>query len=89
MISITALFTFSILFLYSMMKRHSTVAAASILGGWIVGNLLLRFSNYTVYTHMLVTLPLFVYAIVLMGSFYIYLKYLGKLIHFKQTEGAF
>lgn len=89
MISITALFTFSILFLYGMMKRRSTVAAASILVGWIFGNLLLRFSNYTMYTHMLDTLPLFVYGLVLVGTLYIYLKYLGKLIHFKQTEGAF
>ncbi len=89
MISITALFTFSILFLYGMMKRRSTVAAATILVGWIVGNLLLRFSNYTMYTQMLITLPLFVYGLVLIGSLYIYLKYLGKLIHFKQTEGAF
>ena len=89
MISITALFTFSILFLFGMMKRRSTVAAASILAGWIVGNILLRFSNYSVYTNILVTLPLFIYGIVLIGSLYIYLKYLGKLIQFKQTEGAF
>ncbi|MEK5038510.1 hypothetical protein [Sporosarcina sp. FSL K6-3457] len=89
MISLTALFTFSILFLYGMMKRRSTVAVASILTGWIVGNLLLRFSNYSLYTQMLVALPLFIYGLVLGGTFYIYLKYLGKLIHFKQTEGAF
>jgi hypothetical protein len=89
MISITALFVFSILFLFGMMKRRSTVAAATLLVGWIGGNLLLRISNYTVYTNMLVTLPLFVYGLVLIGTLYIYLKYLGKLINFKQAEGAF
>jgi hypothetical protein len=89
MISITALFTFSISFLYGMMKRRSTVSAATILVGWIVGNVLFRFSNYTMYTNILVTLPLFVYCLVLLGSIYFYLKYLNRLIHFKQTEGAF
>ncbi|KAA0965759.1 hypothetical protein FQ087_05625 [Sporosarcina sp. ANT_H38] len=89
MISITALFTFSILFLYGMMKRRTTVAAAMLIVCWIVGNLLLRISNYTIYTNILVTLPLFVYGIVLIGSMFFYLKYLNRLIHFKQTEGAF
>lgn len=72
-----------------MMKRRSTVGAVSIFFGWIAGNLLLRFSNYMIYTHMLVTLPLFIYGIVLVGTLYSYLKYLEKLMHFKQTEGAF
>jgi len=89
MISITALFTFSLSFLYGMMKRRSTVAAATILVSWIAGNVLLRISNYTMYTNILVTLPIFVYGIVLMGSIYFYLKYINRLIHFKQTEGAF
>lgn len=89
MISTTALFIFSNLFLYGMMKRRSTFAAATILIGWIMGNVLLRFSNYTVYTNVLVTLPIFIYGIVLIGCLYLYLKYLGKLIYFKQTEGAF
>jgi hypothetical protein len=89
MISITALFTFSISFLYGMMKSRSTLAVVTIIVAWIVGNLLLRISNYTMYFNILVTMPLFVYGIVILGSIYFYLKYLNRLIHFKQTEGAF
>ena len=89
MISITALFTFSISFLYGMMKSRSTLAVVTIIVAWIVGNLLLRLSNYTMYFNILVTMPLFVYGIVILGSIYFYLKYLNRLIHFKQTEGAF
>lgn len=89
MISVTALFTFSILFLYGMMKRRTTVAAAMLIVSWIVGNLLVQFLNSNMYNNILVTMPLFVYGIILTGSLYVYLKYLNKLIHFKQTEGAF
>ena len=88
-ISITALFTFSIIFLYALMKKRSTVVVAMTVVGWMVGNLILRYVDYQMYSHVLANLPLFVYAIILASSIYIYLKSLNKLIHFKQTEGVF
>ncbi|MBE1554988.1 hypothetical protein [Sporosarcina limicola] len=89
MISNTALFIFSILFLYALMKRRSTVIVAATIVGWTFGNLLLRFADNRLYSDILVDMPLVVYAVVLIGSLYLYMNYVKKLIHFKQTEGAF
>lgn len=88
MISITALFTFSTLFLYVMMKRRSTLVAVTIVTGWIFGNIFLLFINKKVYIALLVHVPLLVYGIVLVGSLYFYVKSIDKLIHFKHAEGA-
>jgi hypothetical protein len=89
MISITGLFVFSILFLYGMMKRRSTIAVATVVIMWMGGNLLFRFMNDALYTNLLVTMPLFVYGVVFIGSLYCYVRYLKRLIRFTQMKGAF
>lgn len=89
MISITALFIFSILFLYALMKRRSMPIVVMTVAGWTLGNLLLRKVDNKLYGDILVQMPIFVYAIVLIGCIYVYMKYVNKLIHFKQTEGVF
>ena len=89
MISITALFIFSILFLYALMKRHSAIIVATTIAGWILGNLLLRMTDNKLYGDLLLQLPIPVYAFVLISCLYVYMKYVNKLIHFKQTEGVF
>lgn len=89
MISITGLFIFSIVFLYTLMKRRSTVIAAITIVGWIVGNLLIKLLDNKLYNDILVNLPLFIYVIILIGSITFYIHLLKRLIHFKHTEGAF
>ena len=89
MISITALFIFSILFLYALMKRRSTIIVATTIVGWILGNLLLRMTDNELYGDLILQLPITVYALVLISCLYVYMKYVSKLIHFKQTEGVF
>jgi len=89
MISITGLFIFSILFLYALMKRRSTIIVVTTIVGWILGNLLLRMTDHNLYGDLLLQLPITVYALVLMSCLYVYIKYVNKLIHFKQTEGVF
>lgn len=86
MISITGLFTFSIIFLYTLMKRHSTVIAAITIVGWIIGNLLLKILDDTLYNGILVNLPLFIYAIILIGSITFYIHLLKRLVHFRRTK---
>ncbi|EKN70421.1 membrane protein [Neobacillus bataviensis LMG 21833] len=89
MISTTGLFIFSIVFLYTLMKRRTTIVVAMTIFGWVMGNLLLIFKFNKLYSDILVNMPLFVYAIVLFGCICIYFNFLSKLIHFKHTEGAF
>ncbi|MCG7334458.1 hypothetical protein MHZ95_04075 [Sporosarcina sp. ACRSM] len=89
MISITGLFVFSILFLYGMMKRRSTIAVATVVIIWTGGNVFFRFMNDALYTNLLVTMPLFVYGVVFIGSLYCYVRYLKRLIRFTQMKGAF
>lgn len=88
MISITALFIFSILFLYALMKRRSIVIVIATIGGWALGNLFLQTADSELYGNILLQIPLFIYAIVLLGCLYVYLRYVKKLIHYKQPEGV-
>jgi hypothetical protein len=89
MISITALFAFSILFLYALMKHRSKFVIAATIAGWVFGNLLLRYRDNNFYFNLLANMSLFIYALVLIGSLYFYIKCLKKLIQYKHTEGAF
>ncbi|WP_019119511.1 hypothetical protein [Brevibacillus massiliensis] len=88
MISNTALFTFSLLFLYAMMKRRSALVAAMVVVAWVLGNLGLRFAGKMLYIDILQGMPLIVYAIVLAGSLSCYLRHVNKLIHANYSEGA-
>lgn len=89
MISITALFVFSIIFLFAMMKRHSMKAVLTTILGWTLINLSLRIADNEIYRDVLVNMPLVIHAIVLVISLCFYAIYLKKLIHFKQAEGAY
>ena len=64
MISITALFAFSILFLYALMKQRSTIVVATTIVGWMFGNLLLRYLDNNDVLQSSSHIPLFVYGIV-------------------------
>lgn len=88
MISITALFIFSVLFLYALMKKRSTVVVIATICGWALGNLFLQTADSKLYGDILLQIPLFVYAIVLLGCLYMYMSYVKKLIYFKQSEGV-
>lgn len=89
MISNTGLFIFSVLFLFAMMKRRSTAVAAITIIGWTLGNLLLIYMGDPLYRNVLTNMPLFIYALVLVVTLYMYLKSLHRLIHHQQVGGAF
>lgn len=89
MISLTALFLFSILFLYALMRRRSLVMVTMMVAGWLAGNGLLHYGARESYGALLMQLPLFVYALVLVGSAILYWKTLKQLLDFRQMKGAF
>lgn len=89
MISTTGLFLFSILFLYSFMRRHSFLPMISTVVVWFIGNLVFNAINKELYTGVLIQLPLFVYGFVFICTAFLYVRFLNRLIHYKQKEGAY
>lgn len=88
LISTTGLFIFSLLFLYVLTKRRSAIATGLFMSSWFIGNLFVRAMNEAFYDALLMSMPLVVYFIVLMGCFAIYLYNLKQFIGIKQIEGA-
>lgn len=89
MISTTGLFLFSILFLYALMRNHSLITMISIVVVWFIGNIVLQATNNELYTDVLIQLPLFIYGLVFACTAFLYLKFLNRLIHFKQKKGVY
>lgn len=87
-ISTTALFSFSILFLYVLMKRRSTPMVTLVVASWILGNLFFRSISISLYDDLLVGMPLVVYAIVTIGSVYVYIGVLKKIVQFNRSRGV-
>lgn len=88
MISVTGLFVFAVIFLYALMKHRSSFTAFVTIGGWIGLNIALNASNNRLYSDLLVQIPLFVYAIVLLVAFIFYIHLIKRLFYVKQTKGA-
>lgn len=89
LLSTSALFLFSILLLFSLMKRRTTVIVVGTVIGWTIGNLVLQSANVQLYNDLLMKTPIVVNALVLLVIVFMYVQYLKKLIQFKQTEGVF
>lgn len=89
LLSISALFLFSNLLLFALMKRRTTVIVAGIVIGWIIGNLVFQLANVQLYNDLLMKTPIVVNAVVVLVIVFMYVQYLKKLIQFKQTEGVF
>ena len=89
LLSTTALFLFSILLLFALMKRRTTAIVVSTVIGWTIGNLVLQSANVQLYNDLLMKTPNVVYAVVLLAIVLMYLRHVKNLIHFRQTEGVF
>lgn len=86
MISITSIFLFSALFLYSITKIKYYAARYIVIVGWIIGNgALLRLSSNQ-YFEFLQSLPLVVYALVTIISAFIYFKNIRILSNYEKVE---
>lgn len=88
MISTTALFLFSIIFLMLFIRGRSGFAAIQIGIGWIVVNAVVYYLYDEAYKGFLTTAPIIVYAVVLFISFYVYILYLSRLIRMKSAGGV-
>ncbi|MCM3743227.1 hypothetical protein M3193_03650 [Sporosarcina luteola] len=88
-ISGTSLFLFSIILSIALMNRRTKGIVIVTITVWLMGNTIVRSVNNEFYNGMLLHMPVFIYAIVLLGCLVIYMNYLKKLIIFKQTEGVF
>ncbi len=85
-ISITSLFMFSVVFLFTMMKFKSKVIKHTIVIAWIIGNLALYISNINFYVNLLNNISLYMWCAVTIVSLFIYLINLKKLISFSNPE---
>ncbi|KRG16887.1 hypothetical protein ACA29_01990 [Lederbergia galactosidilytica] len=88
LVSTTALFLFSILFLAIIMKKQTGVRASMIILGWSGTNILLNLLPNQAYSHFLLQLPIFVYGLVLTFSLILYFRFLNKLVQIKPAEGV-
>ena len=89
MISGTSLFMFSIILSIALMNRRTKGIVIVMITVWLLGNNILRSVNNEYYNGMLLHIPVFIYAVVLIGCLILYMNHLKKLIIFKQTEGVF
>lgn len=89
LLSLTSLFLFSILLLFALMRRRTSIIVVITVVGWTLGNLFLQSANVQLYNDVLLKLPTVVNAIVLLGILFTYIRCLKKLIQHKQTEGVF
>ena len=89
LLSTSALFLFSILLLFALMKRRTTVIFVGIVIGWTIGNLVLQSANVQIYSELIMKTPIVVNAVVVLVIVFMYVQYLKKLIQFKQIEGVF
>lgn len=88
LVSTTALFLFSIIFLAIIMKKQTGVRATMTIIGWGAVNILLDLLPNQLYSHFLLQLPIFVYGLVLGFSVVIYFRFLNKLVRRKPAEGV-
>ncbi|MHC0039550.1 hypothetical protein [Pseudoneobacillus sp. C159] len=88
MISTTALFLFSVLFLFVFVKRKSVGVALMVGVSWVGCNIAFSIINHQVYTDFLMTMPMVVYGMVLLSSMVVFYHYLSKLIQMKPIGGV-
>ena len=85
MISITSIFLFSSLFLYSTVKLKSEIATYLVIGFWIIANLILFRLSSNEYFEFLQTMPMVVYILVAVSALFIYIKNIQILSKYKKS----
>lgn len=85
MISITSIFLFSSLLLYSMVKLKYEIGRYLVIGFWITGNLILFRLSSNQYFEFLQTIPMVVYILVAVSALVIYIKNIQILSNYKKS----
>lgn len=86
-ISITGVFLFSIIFLYSLLKLKFTISKYLVVSAWIGINLFLSNSNNEAYQEFLIKAPLLIHLIISSICIVLYIKNLNKLINYRHKKG--
>lgn len=83
MISITSLFLFSIIFLYSMTKIKKIRMKYMVIFVWVILNIVLSVLDINKYNNILSNIPMSVYIIVSIGCICLYVKKIRYLLQYR------
>lgn len=86
MISISSLFLFSTLVLYSLLNIKNIITKYFVVFGWIGFNGILYMSDLNLYNQILSNIPTYVYCIVSIGAVLLYIKNIKKLLVYKNLN---
>ncbi|MBO3445581.1 hypothetical protein [Clostridium sp. CCUG 7971] len=88
MISITSVFLFSSILLYSLVKIKSKYIRYMVIAGWILVNVLLVSLSLSNYANLLQNIPILVYVAILTLAIYSYIKNIQILSRYKKVNFA-
>lgn len=86
-ISIASLFLFSTIFLFTTNRFRNKITRYFIILGWIIFNLALHSLKVGIYIQFISNISIYIWFIVTIGSMYIYIKNLKRLIVFENEGG--
>lgn len=85
-ISITGIFLFSTIFLYSLLKLKLNLSKYLVIGLWILINLFLITSGNKIYKDLLIEIPIYIHLIISTLCVALYIKNLNKLINYRKER---
>lgn len=86
MISISSLFLFSTLVLYSLLNIKNIITKYFVVFGWIGFNGVLYIIDLNIYNQILLNIPTYIYCIVSVGAVFLYIKNIKKLSGYKNLN---
>lgn len=86
-VSITGLFMFSTVFLYSLIKFKWRLAKYLVVAAWLSINLILSRIDYGAYIQFLMKAPLYIHLVISIICGFLYVKNLTELINFRRKKG--
>ena len=86
-LSITGLFLFSTVFLYSLMRFRWKNAKFLVIATWIIGNVFFSSTNYSLYLQFLMKAPIYIHLGISILCGIMYIKNLNNLINFRRKKG--
>lgn len=86
MISITSLFLFSTINLYTLINIKNNIMKYVIVIGWVALNCTLYIRDISMYSDIISGIPNYVYLMVSIGSMYIYIKNIKKLSGYEKLS---
>lgn len=86
MISISSLFVFSSIALYSLVNIKNTIKKCAVVFGWIALNGVFYIIDVGTYNQLLSSVPTYIYTIVSIGSIYLYIRNIKKLSGYEKLN---